>query len=187
MSKNLGPSKGAKRSSTRTVVVSKAMAKVDEGARFEARDRRLQMLEADNYVENESAAPDDDAAYDDDNEGVMQRKKKQKLINKVGVKLNKWALRRVKPLERLVFEEGYNKGKEDDLFGTSADTCIVRLGTYPNYASINADSSSLPPRKFCSVCGLDGIYACSRCGMRYCTIKCNNQHKETRCLKFALF
>ena len=180
-------SKGAKRSSTRTAVVSKAMAKVDEGARFEARDRRLQMLEADNYVEAESLAVGDDAAYDDDEEGAMQRKKKQKLVSKVGVKLNKWALRRIKPLERVVFEEGYKKGDADDLFGNSADLSIVRMGVYPNYVSICADASDLPPRKFCSVCGLKGIYACNRCGLRYCTIKCNNQHKETRCMKFNLF
>jgi zinc finger HIT domain-containing protein 1 len=179
--------KSSKRSSTRTVVVSKAMAKVDEGARFEARDRRLQMLEADNYVEAETSAGGDDAAYDDDEDGVMQRKKKQKLISKVGVKLNKWALRRVKPLERVVFEEGYKKEGLDDLFGNNADTCVVSMGVFPNYVSVNATSSNLPSRKFCSVCGLKGIYACNRCGMRYCTIKCNNQHKETRCLKFNLF
>ena len=177
-----------KRSSTRTVVVSKAMSKVDEGARDEARDRRLQMLEADNYVEAEIMADDDDAAYDDEGDGAMQRKKKQKLISKVGVNLNKWALRRVKPLERIVFEQGYdNKNTTDDLFAQSADACIVKLGSYPNYHSINAAASDMPPRKFCSVCGLEGIYTCLRCGMRYCNIKCNNQHKETRCLKFNLF
>ena len=181
------PKQEGKRSSTRTVVVSKAMSKVDEGARDEARDRRLQMLEADNYVEAEIMAAGDDAAYDDDEEGAMQKKKKQKLISKVGVKLNKWALRRVKPLERVVLEEGYDKTNEDDLFAQSADACVVKLGVYPNYYSINADASDLPLRKFCSVCGLEGIYSCLRCGMRYCNIKCNNQHKETRCLKFNLF
>ena len=67
--------KVAKRSSTRTVVVSRRMAKVDDGARYEARDRRLQMLEADNYVEAETSAVGDDAAYDDDEDGIMQRKK----------------------------------------------------------------------------------------------------------------
>lgn len=176
-----------KRSSTRTVVVSKAMSKVDEGARDEARDRRLQMLEADNYVEAEIQGEDDDATYDDEGDGVMQRKKKQKLISKVGVNLNKWALRRVKPLERVVFEEGYGDKDEDDLFAQSSDACVVKLGVYPNYYSINAVPSELPSRKFCSVCGLEGIYSCLRCGMRYCNIKCQNQHKETRCLKFNLF
>ena len=85
------------------------------------------------------------------------------------------------------FEEGYGNKNEDDLFTQNAEACIVKLGVYPNYYSVNAAPSELPSRKFCSVCGLEGIYGCLRCGMRYCNIKCQNQHKETRCLKFNLF
>ncbi len=29
-------------------------------------------------------------------------------------------------------------------------------------------------------------YNCTRCGMRYCSIKCNETHKETRCMKFTM-
>lgn len=45
-----------------------------------------------------------------------------------------------------------------------------------------------PPAKYplkhlCSVCGFQGIYSCMKCGLRYCSLKCDSTHKETRCLK----
>ena len=85
---------------------------MDDGARCKKRETgAFRVAEADNYVEAETSAVGDDAAYDDDEDGIMQRKKKQKLISKVGVKLNKWALRRVKPLERVVLKRGIKRGK----------------------------------------------------------------------------
>ena len=54
-----------------------------------------------------------------------------------------------------------------------------------NYMNIAALPSNQPPRKFCSVCGYIGTYACTRCGCRYCCSKCLASHKETRCLKFS--
>lgn len=39
-------------------------------------------------------------------------------------------------------------------------------------------------RKFCSVCGDLSPYTCTRCGSRYCSLKCMAVHAETRCLKF---
>ena len=58
---------------------------------------------------------------------------------------------------------------------------------YPNYLSVAAAPSTRPPRHFCSVCGFIGQYSCTRCGMRYCSLKCNANHKETRCLKYGNF
>lgn len=56
----------------------------------------------------------------------------------------------------------------------------------PDYWSAAATSSALPARQnFCSVCGYIGNYSCVRCGSRFCSIKCNTNHKETRCLKFS--
>lgn len=43
------------------MVLSKAMKHVDEETRREFRERRLQALECDNYVEMEAAQVDDDA------------------------------------------------------------------------------------------------------------------------------
>jgi hypothetical protein len=104
-----------------------------------------------------------------------------------GLSLGKWASRRKKPLEKIILDEGYEQAKSGDLFAMDASACIEQCGRYPNYLSINAAPSGKPNRKFCSVCGLLGQYACTRCGMRYCSIKCNSHHKETRCMKFSLF
>ena len=55
-----------KRTSTRVRVISKAMRYVDEETRREFRDRRLQMLESDNFVEEVVDVHADDAYNDDD-------------------------------------------------------------------------------------------------------------------------
>lgn len=54
-----------------------------------------------------------------------------------------------------------------------------------NYFSIAAPPSRRPGRHFCSVCGYTGNYSCVRCGLRFCSIRCQHTHKETRCLKFT--
>lgn len=56
-----------------------------------------------------------------------------------------------------------------------------------NYRTVAAKPSIYPARhNFCSVCGYIASYTCTRCGSRYCSIKCNENHKETRCLKFSM-
>jgi hypothetical protein len=52
-----------KRVSSRTVVLSKAFKTVDAETRKEFAERRIQALEADNYIENEVGT--DDAADDE--------------------------------------------------------------------------------------------------------------------------
>jgi len=39
-------------------------------------------------------------------------------------------------------------------------------------------------RTLCSVCGDVGSYTCTRCGARYCCMRCYGVHTDTRCLKF---
>lgn len=56
----------SKRASTRNVVLSKAMKHVDEETRREFREKRLQSLESDNYVEGEVTQADDDAYNESD-------------------------------------------------------------------------------------------------------------------------
>lgn len=53
-----------------------------------------------------------------------------------------------------------------------------------DYWTAAAPPSRYPHRQFCSVCGLNCMSSCRRCGLRVCCVKCNNHHKETRCLKF---
>lgn len=60
MSKRLQKDGQPKRSSTRTVVVSKNFRVVDSDTRKEFRDKRIEALEADNYVEEQIEAVDDE-------------------------------------------------------------------------------------------------------------------------------
>jgi zinc finger HIT domain-containing protein 1 len=86
-------------------------------------------------------------------------------------------LKRVRDLDRIVDAQKQQLQK----MALSGEEVVEH-----NYASIEAPPSAIPGRKFCSVCGFSGKYSCTRCGMRYCSIRCNNSHKETRCLKFSI-
>ena len=55
----------------------------------------------------------------------------------------------------------------------------------PNYISARAPASNYPARHFCAVCGFFSNYTCVTCGTRFCSVKCQSVHKETRCLKFT--
>ncbi|CAO3676172.1 unnamed protein product [Umbelopsis ramanniana] len=56
----------------------------------------------------------------------------------------------------------------------------------PTYLTCNATSSQYPPRQFCSVCSFQSSYRCSKCGMKYCSVKCLRTHEETRCMKWTI-
>ncbi|XP_068338186.1 SWR1 complex subunit 6-like isoform X2 [Pyrus communis] len=45
--------------------------------------------------------------------------------------------------------------------------------------------SSTSRRHFCTVCGSAATYTCVRCGVRFCSGRCQNIHNDTRCLKFV--
>lgn len=53
------------------------------------------------------------------------------------------------------------------------------------YYQIRAPPSKIPPKKFCSVCGLFSKYNCVRCGLKYCSIRCRDIHVDTRCLRWT--
>ncbi len=56
----------------------------------------------------------------------------------------------------------------------------------PTYLTAAAGPSvTATARKYCSVCGFASNYNCARCGMKFCSRKCNAVHAETRCLKFT--
>ncbi|CAG8627348.1 12230_t:CDS:2 [Funneliformis caledonium] len=56
----------------------------------------------------------------------------------------------------------------------------------PTYLTAGAKPSRFPPRKFCSVCGFISAYACKKCGMKYCSLRCKETHEETRCMKYTV-
>jgi hypothetical protein len=147
------------------------------------------------------------------------------------------ALKRIKPLERMIVEQGYEQSasKNGTGFGvmstsyvsatsgsrTSNRTVPSRTAAFieidemdedgediqflqphqqqqqqsrqrsqednANYVTVTAEPSQLPARHFCSVCGYIGKYSCVRCGLRYCSNRCNNHHTETRCLKASYY
>ena len=63
------------------------------------------------------------------------------------------------------------------------DRVPAEIPTYLTAAA--APPATATPRKFCSVCGFASCYNCARCGMKFCSRKCNAVHTETRCLKFT--
>ncbi|KAF9200299.1 Zinc finger HIT domain-containing protein 1 [Haplosporangium sp. Z 27] len=75
-----------------------------------------------------------------------------------------------KPLNQLLDESG--------LLNTPSTT--------PTYLTVAMGPSRYPDRQFCSVCGWKGVYRCSRCGMRYCDLRCLKTHEDTRCMKFTI-
>ncbi|KHN22791.1 Zinc finger HIT domain-containing protein 1 like [Glycine soja] len=56
----------------------------------------------------------------------------------------------------------------------------------PSYwkAAVGPPSSSSRCH-FCTVCAFSANYTCVRCGMRFCSYRCQNVHNDTRCLKFV--
>lgn len=54
-----------------------------------------------------------------------------------------------------------------------------------NYFTIAAKPSKFPAKKICAVCGFFSLYTCQLCGSLYCSLKCLEIHKDTRCLKFT--
>ncbi|KAJ8104162.1 hypothetical protein POJ06DRAFT_243764 [Lipomyces tetrasporus] len=51
------------------------------------------------------------------------------------------------------------------------------------FYSAAVEPSRYPTRHLCSVCGYWGSITCIRCGARYCSLACEDTHRETRCLK----
>lgn len=49
--------------------------------------------------------------------------------------------------------------------------------------TILAMESKYPDVYLCSICGYESKYLCTKCGYRYCSMACDETHKETRCIK----
>lgn len=56
----------------------------------------------------------------------------------------------------------------------------------PSYLKVAVGPpSSTSRRHFCTVCGYAATYTCVKCGMRFCSCRCQNIHNDTRCQKFV--
>jgi len=154
---------------------------IDEETRRQVAQARLVQLEADNYEERPFERGESvDEAYGEEEEevevgGRSKGKKRKTRAGAGGMGGGKNVSDRsargsarpiIRNLDQVIAEEDYDS---DDV----------------NYKTIAAPPSIYPPRHFCSVCGFFGSYTCPRCGLRFCSLRCQATHKETRCVKFA--
>lgn len=147
-------------------------------ARQEAVRKRIGILESDQWVEDEpNRGVTNDEDYvdegDSDSDGFGETPtKKRKLVGRTvataAAKAKRFKAKPVKSFAIALEEEGYD-----------------HYPAYiPTYLSIEASPSTQPPRHFCYICGNASKYQCPNCGLRFCKIRCDEEHKETRCLKF---
>ena len=108
-------------------------------------------------------------------------------IQKPNVKIRKLQDLLSYELSPLIIETKGNNGLNTIILsnGQTLNTLPLYTGStilaeHNQAASIN--SSTLPIRPYCMVCGYEGKYTCIKCGTRYCSIKCGNHHQETRCI-----
>ncbi|CAF1188106.1 unnamed protein product [Adineta steineri] len=84
-----------------------------------------------------------------------------------------------------VFKTRFRKNLQtllDEELGSNGD----KSNETKNYFTIIAKPSKYPSLKLCSVCGFTSQYTCQICGNLYCSLKCLDIHKDTRCLKHTV-
>lgn len=148
--------------------------------RKEFESARLESLESDNYNEigaaaAETAEEEQDGSYvPGGGDSPVPTLKKKKVSKKMKAKIK--LVYEKKNLTDLMEQEERRAQEEFMDKGTKIAT----------YYSIAVGPSKIPKRHFCSVCGFEAPYTCKKCGMRFCSVSCNETHSETRCLKFAV-
>jgi zinc finger HIT domain-containing protein 1 len=177
--------KKTSRSSGRQRQWSAKIKALGKEARNEAIKKRIGVLESDNWDEEENARGNnamtndedyvDDGGEDDSDfgEGKPSAAKRKKMGGGRTVATSAAKAKRFKapPLKSLAL--ALNLEQYD------------RYPSYiPTYLSIEAAPSKFPPRHFCYICGNSSNYQCPSCGLRFCKIRCDEEHRETRCLKF---
>ncbi|KAM3394450.1 SWR1 complex subunit 6 [Capsicum galapagoense] len=166
-------SNSARRMSMRTRKIAPKMASAlaSSDNRTQAMLARLNALESDNaVVEPQLLDDDDDEASLDDEDQVFHKKYPKGTKRKT---------RQAKALE--------NKRAPKSFFELLNEANLESLPPHvPTYlkAAVGPPSSS-SRRHFCTVCGFSSNYTCVQCGMRFCSIKCQTIHNDTRCLKFV--
>ncbi|KAM7527620.1 hypothetical protein LguiB_031030 [Lonicera macranthoides] len=166
-------SNSLRRMSTRArrVAPKMAAALASSDNRTQAVLARLEALEYDNAAtEMVEVNDDDDASLDDDDEAFQKRQSKSTKRKTRQAK----ALENAKKAPRTFIEL---------LHDANLDSLPPDVPSYLKAAV--GPPSSTSRRHFCTVCGFTGKYTCVRCGMRFCAIRCQNIHNDTRCLKFV--
>ncbi|RZC91839.1 hypothetical protein C5167_021551 [Papaver somniferum] len=159
---------------TRKVATKMVAALASTDNRNQAALARLEALENDNAgMETVEANDDDEASLDDEDDDVGYGHKKQ-------AKGTKRKTRQAKALE--------NAKKAPRTFAELLHEANLEAmpSHVPNYlkAAVGPPSSTCR-RHFCTVCGFTANYTCVRCGVRFCSCRCQVVHNDTRCLKFV--
>lgn len=140
--------------------------------RTQAALARLEALESDNAAfEAVDANDDDDASLDEDDEHGFVKKQSKGTKRKTR---QAKALENAKKAPRTFMEL---------LHEANLESLPPHVPSYLT-AAVGPPNSTVR-RYFCTVCGYIAKYTCVRCGMRFCAIKCQNIHNDTRCQKFV--
>ncbi|KAL9266111.1 SWR1 complex subunit 6-like protein [Drosera capensis] len=161
-------------SRTRKVATKMAAALASSDNRTQAALARLEALENDNPApETVQVMDDDDASLDDDDEDKAYIQKKQSMNMKRKTRQGK-------------ARQNAKKGSKtflDLLHEANLESLLPHVPSYLKAAVGPPTATSR--RNFCTVCGFTANYACVRCGVRFCCVRCQNIHNDTRCLKFV--
>nr|XP_043610819.1 SWR1 complex subunit 6 [Erigeron canadensis]XP_043610820.1 SWR1 complex subunit 6 [Erigeron canadensis] len=159
----------------RKVAPKMAAALASSDNRTQAILARLEALENDNPGA-EVVAPNDD----DDDEASLDEDDDDQVFHKKQAKGTKRKTRQAKALETA-------KRAPRTFLELLHDANMESLPPHvPSYlrAAVGPPSSTCR-RHFCTVCGFSAKYTCVRCGMRFCAVRCQNIHNDTRCQKFV--
>lgn len=157
---------------SRKVAPKMAAALASSDNRTQAALARLEALENDNAgIETVEVIDDDEASLDDDDDQAFIQKKHS--ANKRKTRQAK-ARENAKKAPRTFLELVHEANLE---------ALPPHVPTYLRAAV--GPPSSTSRRNFCTVCGFTANYTCVRCGVRFCCIRCQNIHNDTRCLKFV--
>lgn len=136
---------------------------IDDVTRKRRAKKALEALEEDNY-------------HEDPHADLVMSKKIPKFDNSVDNSRRKGRKSRGADYYRVKYRKTFQQLLEEDR-QLNPDG--------PNYATAQAPPSKFAERHLCAVCGFPSSYTCTSCGTRFCSLKCQSVHQDTRCLKFV--
>ena len=137
---------------------------LDEASRQRRARKQLESLEQDNN-------------HDDPHADLVMSKKALSLFQDESPEKRPKRKTRTTEYYKQRFRKNFAQLLEEEAANQAPDT--------PNYLSAQVPESRKPPRKLCAVCGFPAGYTCVTCGTRYCSLRCQETHQDTRCLKWT--
>ncbi|KAF5200185.1 Zinc finger hit domain-containing protein [Thalictrum thalictroides] len=150
-----------------------ALASTDN--RTQAAIARLEALENDNAAAEAAIEvnyiEDDDASFDDEDDDQVYARRQSKNTKR--------KTRQAKALDAKKAPRTFM----ELLHEANLEALPAHIPSYLRAAV--GPPSSTSRRHFCAVCGFTATYTCVRCGMRFCSGRCQVIHNDTRCQKFV--